>query len=115
VCTMVPVLALSTPLSQLLPDQPIPDQCVPDDPRQAARIEYVGRLRVPLAGPYRPWARLYRLPDGRTLWVLRLWDRTTAVRRVTTTEVLLRFAKLNGLTGLGARVRALERRARSGR
>lgn len=74
---------------------------------------YIGRLRIPIAGPYRPWARLYRLPDRRLVWVVRLWDRDRAARHVTTTATLLAFARLNHLPGLAARIRWLDRRGRS--
>lgn len=82
-----------------------------DAPALAA---YVGRVRLPIAGPYRPWARLYRLPDHRHVWVVRLWDQDRPVRRITSTAVLLEFARRNQLPGIGRRVRALDRRGRGG-
>jgi hypothetical protein len=78
------------------------------------RVEYIGRVRVPIAGPYRPWARLYRLPDGRRLWVVRLWDCHRAVRRIASTFALLEFARLNRFPALSARVRSLDGQGRSG-
>jgi hypothetical protein len=64
------------------------------------RVVRVGRLRVPIAGPYRPWATLYRLPDGRELWCLRLWEHGRAERRVVSTATLLSYARRSGLRQL---------------
>ncbi|MCI4352114.1 MAG: hypothetical protein L3K14_01820 [Thermoplasmata archaeon] len=109
---------LSTTSRQLVPAEPLPwldDDSLPRpellDGR--ARTAYIGRVRLPIAGPYRPWARLYRLPDRRLLWVVRLWHRDRAVRRVTSTPTLLEFARLNRLGTVAARVRSLDRRGRS--
>jgi len=68
------------------------------------RIVRVGRLRVPIAGPYQPWATLYRLPDGRELWCLRLWDEGGPVRRVVTTSTLLSYARRSRLRELEAEI-----------
>lgn len=70
----------------------------------------VGRLRIPLGGPYRPWATLYRFPDGRLLWHLRLWEGTRAVPRLVSTNVLRQFARINGLPALGRAIDELARR-----
>lgn len=85
----------------------------PIDLETDPQVEYLGRVRLPLAGPYRPWARLYRLPDRRLVWVIRLWDQSRAVRRVTSTAVLLHFARVNRLPGLAARVQSLDPSRRS--
>jgi hypothetical protein len=116
---MEPVEDLSTTWRQPVPAEPLPwlDETVcpvPEELDTDPRIEYVGRVRVPIAGPYRPWARLYRLPDGRSVWIVRLWDRHQAVRRIASTSTLLAFARLNQLPALAARIRALVRRGRSG-
>jgi hypothetical protein len=71
----------------------------------------VGRVRVPLAGPYRPWARLFRLPDGRTLWTIRLWEVDRPVARVVSTAVLLAYARTSRLPTLVTETRALAARA----
>lgn len=63
-------------------------------------VRRVGRLRLPLAGPYRPWATLYRYPDGRTYWVVRLWEVDRAVRRVYTTAALRTWVVRQRLPGL---------------
>jgi hypothetical protein len=115
---MEPLERLATPLRQLVPAEllrRLDESCPPisetldTDPR----VEYVGRVRVPIAGPYRPWARLHRFPDGRLVWVVRLWERERVVRRVVSTSTLLEYARLNGLPMLAARVGSLDRRGRS--
>ena len=60
------------------------------------RVRRVGRVRLPLALSYRPWATLYVLPDGRPWWVVRLWEGDRPVTRVVPTSALLRFARVNG-------------------
>lgn len=79
----------------------------PDPLRTGSDVRRVGRLRLPLAGPYRPWATLYRFPDGRTLWVVRLWDVDRAVRRVYATATVRQWAARQGLVSLVAEVDAL--------
>ncbi len=98
----------ATPRRQLLPAVSAPPELAPIEP---TRQRPIGRLRVPLAGPYRPWARLYRLPDGRLLWCLRLWEECRPVPHVVSTGTLLAFARLNRLPDLARRIRALVRRA----
>ena len=68
-------------------------------------------MRLPLAGPYRPRARLAQLPNGRLLWEVRLWEYDRAVRHVVSTDVLRTFARVNGLPALAAEVEALVARA----
>ena len=60
----------------------------------------MGSVRLPLGGPYRPRARLYRRCDGTLEWVVRLWEVDRAVARTVPTEHLLAFARLNGLRAL---------------
>ncbi len=67
----------------------------------------MGELRLPLAGPYRPRARLYRLSDGRLLWRVRLWERDRAVLHVVSTDVLRTFARVNRLPRLEEEIRSL--------
>ena len=108
---------LSTPPRQLVPAQPLhwldDDTAVVSDPCALPYVAYVGRVRVPIAGPYQPWARLYVLPDGRHVWAVRLWEVDRVVRRLTSTAMLLRFARVSRLWSLESRVRALDRRSRS--
>ena len=75
------------------------------------RVLRVGRLRVPIAGAHRPWATLYRMPDGRELWCLRLWEEGHPVRRVLATSTLLEYARRSRLRSLEAEI--LELRGRS--
>ena len=75
------------------------------------RVRLLGRVRVPLAGAYRPWARLYRFPDGRLYWTVRLWESTRAVTHVVPSERLLRYARASGLRTLEAEITTLLQRA----
>ena len=70
-------------------------------------VRRVGRLRLPVAGPYRPWATLYRYPDGRTYWVVRLWHIDRPVRRVYTTATLRTWATVQRLPSVLAAIDAL--------
>ena len=65
------------------------------EPRRSVRR--IGRLRLPLTTCCRPWLTLYRLPDGRLLWCVRLWALDRAEPRVVTTDTLRRFADQNRL------------------
>lgn len=69
------------------------------------RARAVGSVRLPLAGPYRPLARLFQLPDGRLLWHVRLWEVDRPVPHLLPTWVLLRYARSNGLRALEAEIR----------
>lgn len=64
----------------------------------------MGEVRLPLAGPYFPRARLYRLPDGRLLWHVRLWEVDRAVAHLVSTHVLRTFAQVNRLPKLEAEI-----------
>jgi hypothetical protein len=75
------------------------------------RARFLGEVRLPLAGPYRPRARLYRMPDGRLWWRLRLWEYDRAVSHVVSSDVLRTFARINGLRALQAELEALVDRA----
>jgi hypothetical protein len=80
-------------------------------PHPASRVRKIGELRLPIAGPYRPRARLYQYPDGRLVWLVRLWDRDRAVSRLVSTATLREFARLNRLARVRAEVDALVERA----
>lgn len=98
----------------LTPFEPVLDE--PVRSRTTGRVRKVGEVRLPLAGPYCPRARLYRYPDGRLLWLVRLWEVDRAVPHLVSTEVLQGFAHRNGLPRLRAEVDALvERATASGR
>ncbi len=92
--------------SQLLPRQPIP-------PRRARSVRLVGTLRLPLAGPYRPRVRLYRFPDGRLVWHVRLWEFDHAVPHLVPTGVLREFARLNRLAAFAAELEMVLAQARA--
>lgn len=66
------------------------------------RVVRLGRVRVPLAGPYAPWATIFRMPDGRLLATIRLWEVDRAVRRCLPAERLLAYARRSGLLVLAA-------------
>lgn len=80
-------------------------------PVRRRTLRLVGRVRLPIAGPYRPWARLYQLPDGRLWWTVRLWEEDRAVRHVYPTWVIRGFARRNLLPGLEAEIDTLVARA----
>jgi hypothetical protein len=86
--------------------QPIPR-------RTLSRVRRIGEVRLPIAGPYRPRARLYLFPDGRTIWVVRLWEYDRAVTHALGTAALRAFARLNGLTGLESEIDGLAACARA--
>ncbi len=92
--------------------EPVPSQPVPE--RSPPRVRKVGELRLPLGGPYRPRARLYRYPDGRLLWLVRLWEHDRVVPHLVPTAVLNEFARVNHLVRLRAEFDALVDRATAG-
>ncbi|MGD0249692.1 MAG: hypothetical protein ABSB97_02215 [Thermoplasmata archaeon] len=75
---------------------------------------WIGALRLPIAGPYRPWARLYCLPDGLLTWRVRLWEVDRAIVRCVETEVLRTFARVNRLPVLLDEIETLVRWAGAG-
>jgi hypothetical protein len=93
----------------LTPSEPVPSQPLPEHGRLG--VHKVGEVRLPIAGPYCPRARLYRYPDGRLLWLVRLWEHDRAIPHVVSTWVLREFARVNGLAGLRIELDALEERA----
>ena len=60
------------------------------------QVDDVGRVRVPIAGPYRPWARVVPTPDLRLVWIVRLG---TVIGRSggSPPSRALEFARLNHL------------------
>ena len=73
-------------------------------PTDPTRTERLGRLRIPIAGPYRPWATAFRLPDGRVVWCLRLWSLDRPVTRCLPTSTLRTFCRLNRLPTVEAEI-----------
>ena len=99
---------MSTPIAPLrAPTEPAHALAEIAPPRRPRRARRIGRLRLPIAGPYRPWATLYELPDGRRLWCVRLWDVDRPVRRCLPTGLLVAFARLNGLDELRREIERL--------
>ncbi|HTT45095.1 MAG TPA: hypothetical protein VMH38_03650 [Thermoplasmata archaeon] len=92
------------------PSEPVPTE-QPISTGATGRVRLVGELRLPIAGPYRPRARLYRYPDGRLVWLVRLWEYDRAVPHLVSTDVLREFARLNRLPRLRSEVEALVERA----
>ena len=78
--------------------------------RPYPRVRKIGELRLPIAGPYRPRARLYLFPDCRLLWHLRLWEHDRPVSHLVRTDTLRTFARITALPSLLAAVEALHRR-----
>ena len=94
---------LDAPCIDLTTRQPVPR-------RPRPRVRKIGELRLPIAGPYRPWARLYLFPDGRLLWRVRLWEVDRAVAHLVRTDALRTFARVNGLGSTLAEIDALNQR-----
>jgi hypothetical protein len=90
--------------------QPFPRQPVSD--RKTDPLEWFGALRLPIAGPYRPMARLYRTSDGELRWRVRLWETDRVVVRHVDTDVLRTFARVNGLRALADEIEAVVADAR---
>jgi hypothetical protein len=65
--------------------------------RPLPRVRRIGELRLPVAGPYRPRARLYLFPDGRLLWLVRLWEHDRPVPHLVPHDTLRAFAQINRL------------------
>lgn len=80
--------------------EPLPAELVRRRPTLLPRC--LAELRLPLGGPYRPRARLYRFRGGRLLWLVRLWEVDHAVPQFVETDVLRTFATRNRLPGLAA-------------
>ncbi len=80
-----------------LPQEPVLTNIATLSRATSPLVRRVGRLRLPVAGPYHPWATLYRFPDGRTFWVLRLWEVDRVVRRCVSTTALRSYAAHSGL------------------
>lgn len=91
--------------------EPVPAELAgptPHDPfAHRSRVVRIGRVRLPLTPVHRPWATLYRTPDGRRWWVVRLWEVDRAVYRCLPTSTLLAFARRSRLRELEAELRTL--------
>ncbi|MGA8304025.1 MAG: hypothetical protein WB873_10110 [Thermoplasmata archaeon] len=78
--------------------------------RPRRRVRKIGELRLPIAIPYRPRARLYLFPDGRLLWLVRLWEHDRAVAHLVRPETLTSYARVNALWTTLAEIDTLHRR-----
>jgi len=76
--------------------EPYPNAPAPLDRRPAP----MARIRVPLTLTVRPWATLYRLPDGRRWWCVRLREDGTVRTRCVSTARLRAYARINGLRAM---------------
>ncbi|MGA7923942.1 MAG: hypothetical protein WCA77_08210 [Thermoplasmata archaeon] len=74
----------------------------------------MGRARLPLTLHHQPWVTLYRFPDGRLLWTIRLWDGDRPVVRCLGSATLLRFARGSQLWDFASEVETLLRNATNG-
>lgn len=79
----------------------------PHDPGRPPRVRRLGRVRVPVAGGHRPWATAYRLPDGRTIWCLRLWEVDRAVRHCASPETLGAYCEASGMPRVAEAIRRI--------
>ncbi len=69
-----------------------------------AKARRLGEVRIPLALAYRPKAAAWRLPDGRTLWCVRLWEFDRPTTRVVSTATLARYCRRSRLVVLAGAV-----------
>lgn len=74
------------------------------------RVRRLGSVRLPLGGPYRPKATAYRLPDGRTVWCVRLWEIDRAVTRCVPSATMHTFCRMNHLPAVEEEVGSVEAR-----
>jgi hypothetical protein len=93
--------------------EPVPSPFAESSPGRAhgRAVRRVGSLRVPLTLHVRPRATLYRLPDGRTVWCLRLWEEDGPIPRCVSTPTFRAFARTQRLPELTAAIDRLARRA----
>ncbi|MGI0129026.1 MAG: hypothetical protein ACREEC_02555 [Thermoplasmata archaeon] len=82
----------------------------PFDATVRGRVIRLGRLRLPIAGPYRPWATAYRLPDDRVVWCVRLWSVDRPVVHCVPTSTLRSFCRANRLSAIADEVERLGKR-----
>lgn len=72
----------------------------------------LAEVRLPIAGPYRPRARLLRLPNGELRWRVRLWEVDRPVTRLLPPELVRAYAERAGLRDLVAQLDAAVESAR---
>ena len=86
--------------SLLLATEPVPQAVDELALGRGAGLSRVARVQVPLTLTVRPWATLYRLPDGARIWCLRLPSGGEVRSRCVRTGTLLRYARSSGLVEL---------------
>jgi len=92
--------------------QPVPEELDAAPFDRPTRAVALARVRVPLTLTVAPWATLYRLPDGRRLWCLRLRDADGAVRtRCVAPDRLREYARRSRLPALLADLEAIDLRS----
>ena len=90
-----PPVARRQPVPEPIPPCPLPSRATP-----------LARVRVPVTLHVRPWATLYRLPDGRRIWCVRLpREDGEPVHRCVPTDRLLAYARSSALSELEADLR----------
>lgn len=82
--------------------EPVPSQTLPRHPGRPGR--FVGAVRLPIAGPYRPWARIYRCDDGSLVGTVRLWYVDRPLLCQVDADVLRTFARVNRLRELASAI-----------
>ena len=80
-------------------EHPVP-QCLGG----AARVRRIGRLRLPVTLTCQPWATLYRLPDGRLVFCVRLWGTGGPVTRVLPLATVRAYARRSRLDALAREI-----------
>ncbi|HTT26538.1 MAG TPA: hypothetical protein VMH90_06225 [Thermoplasmata archaeon] len=91
---------------KVVPAEPVPR---PHDERSSpdpVRPRPLARIRVPLTLTVQPWATLYRLPDGRRWWCLRLREDGEIRTRCVSTARLRAYARASRLPALEAAIDA---------
>lgn len=101
--------AIEYPTSNGTRSAPLAELDLPN--ARAGLVRRIGRVRLPLALTYRPWATLYVLPDGRRWWIVHLWEVDRPVPRLVATSTLLAFARRSGLAEVADAVERLARAA----
>jgi hypothetical protein len=88
------------------PQEPV-RASTPDLAPTATRVRRLGRVRLPLTLGHRPWATAYQMPNGRTIWCVRLRQGGEIVHAVVSTSTVRAYARRSGLTRLLAEIDAI--------
>jgi hypothetical protein len=82
---------------QVVPTEPVPEPIDVASADPLRRTRALARIRVPLTLTVQPWATLYRTPDGRRWWCIRLPEAGTVRTHCVSTERLRAYARMNRL------------------